>query len=419
MKTAKALGLAICSALVLTAMVGASAASAQQFRAEEYPATATGQTSTFKFTTWEKGPTWTCTSATGNGTIAAASTTLSLTPTFSVCQWAGFSGVTTKMNSCKLVFNNSGEPLINTGTMNISCSTEGDQIEVTAGGLCTLKIPAQSARGPVEYSDAAGLQGYQRKINVTPNATGFKYSVAGVFCPGKVGSFEDGVMSGNWLVKGKNEQHEVGVYLGNEQSANLPMFVAESYPETVNASLVEASSSFAFPNVTGAEGFSCSTLNGNGLIDGIPDGQLTLALRAWSGCGAPVSIKRNGCSFTLAGPIGGSGSLALECPAGKEVVVSAPLSCVVSIPPQGGLSTVKYTETGSGSARVVTAEAEIKTLKFTAASKCWKPGTFSNGELTFDWLVKGAEFLGYEQKTEEGVQYFEYLGGAQRGIWIE
>jgi len=424
MKQLKIGGLAIVMALAMTAVLGISSASAAQFRAEEYPTSVTGtQTVAPKFTTWEKGPSWTCSSMTATGTIAAASTTLSLVPTFTGCQAFG-QAATVKMNACSFVFNNSNEQLVNTGTMDVSCTAKNEIEVVTA--ICTMKIPPQTARGPVQYAggpvqEGPGGQSYQRKFNITPNATGFRYSLAGVGC-GKTGTFEDGGLTGSSLVKGWNAQHEVGVYLSNEQSANFPSFAAEKNPEVVEAEITGATN-FKFPGAY-PTGFSCSSLRGNGLISGVPKGQLTLGLRSWGGCSVinGGAVKRNGCSFTLAGPVSGAGSLALECPSGKALTFSLNLgACQVTVPSQGLLSSVTYANTGSGATRAITANVGVKGVKYTTNSKaaCGTEGLQTNGEMTFTWSLKGYEWVGDEQKEEEEVQYWEHNhSGVQQGLWF-
>jgi hypothetical protein len=409
------LGLAVLAAAALTALLGAGTASAAQFRAEEYPTTVTGtQTVAQKFTTWEKGPTWTCSNVTTVGTISAASTTLSLAPTFTGCAFAG-QAASVKMNTCKYVYKNSSEQMVNTGTIDISCSKAGDEIEVVAS-ICTLKIPAQAARSSVQYSggpvqEGPGGEGYKRKIGINLNATGFTYSLSGFVC-GKTGTFEGGVLTGSHQLLGKNAQHEVGIYLSNEQSANFPMFVSEEYPEVVEAALSEGVH-FGFAS----GGISCSAMRGNGLITSVPKGQLILGLRSLPGCTFPA--KRNGCSFTLAGPIGGSGSMAIECPPGKELTFGPVWSCTVTVPSQGGLGPVTYSTKGTGATREITASVNAKNLKYTASKICFNAGTYTNGTLIFSWQLKGSKFLFSEQRTEEEVQFLEHIGFGQRGLWVE
>jgi hypothetical protein len=76
---------------------------------------------------------------------------------------------------------------------------------------------------------------------------------------------------------------------------------------------------------------------------------------------------------------------------------------------------VKYTKAGSGSTRTITAKVEVKNLKYTAPFPCNKTGTFQNGELLFDWVIKGYTYYGSRQV--EGMT--EYLAGPQKGVWYE
>lgn len=216
MRSVKTTGI-ICMALLLTAIAGASTASAAQFRAEKYPATATGGLNggIYNFTT--SGPSWKCVSSTLTGTISAPSTTFAAVPAFSNCQFGGFS-FATKLNSCSFAFQNSGEEGVNTGTMDVVCSKGGDQIELI-NVICTLKIPAQTGRGPVEYANVGG-PGSSRKFTVAANTTGFKYSLAGfggMGCGVPDGTYENGTLGANWIVQGSSGGSAVGVYLSNTQ----------------------------------------------------------------------------------------------------------------------------------------------------------------------------------------------------------
>lgn len=217
MKSVKPTGVVICMALLLTAIAGASTASAAQFRAEKYPATATGglNGSIYEFAT--SGMDWKCISSTLTGTISAASTTFAAVPSFSNCQFGGFAHAT-KLNSCSFAFQNSAEEKVNTGTMDIVCSKGGDQIELI-NAVCTLKIPAQTGRGPVVYANVGG-PGSSRMFTIAASATGFKYSLTGfggMGCAAADGTYENGVLGGNWIVQGSSGGSAVGLYLSNTQ----------------------------------------------------------------------------------------------------------------------------------------------------------------------------------------------------------
>src|SRR5690242_19087390 len=81
MKVVKGMGLAICTALLLTAIVGAGSASAAQFRVDEYP-TSLSSTPTGEHVMMADKMKVRCLSATMAGTITGASTVLALAPTY-------------------------------------------------------------------------------------------------------------------------------------------------------------------------------------------------------------------------------------------------------------------------------------------------------------------------------------------------
>lgn len=98
-----------------------------------------------------------------------------------------------------------------------------------------------------------------------------------------------------------------------------------------------------------------------------------------------VSVNPNGCAFTLHDN-------------GEVDIVGASCTgisfegagCKVVIPAQTGLSSVSYTNTGSGSGRKVDLNFQIKGMKYTASGLCPVTGTKTNGEYSGPMLMEAA-----------------------------
>jgi hypothetical protein len=163
----KTVGLALIAALAISA-VAASAAQAGEFTASEYPATITGtQTSKheFKFNTG----TVNCAKATFDGTLAAASETLTITAEYKECATAGGGGaVNVKMNSCDYLLH-AGETLANEnvdGSLDVTCEKEGDEIEFVHKNGCVVKVPAQTNRTTLVYTNKKGAKDFEMDISL-------------------------------------------------------------------------------------------------------------------------------------------------------------------------------------------------------------------------------------------------------------
>jgi len=158
-------GLATIAVLAIGA-VAASAAQAGEFTASKYPATITGTQTVkheFKFQTGEV----ICAKATFDGTLEAASETLTITAEYKECATPGAGGVTIKMNSCDYLLH-AGETIENDrvdGSLDVQCNKEGDEIEfVHAKTGCVVKIPAQTNRTTLVYTNKPGAQDFEMDI---------------------------------------------------------------------------------------------------------------------------------------------------------------------------------------------------------------------------------------------------------------
>ena len=161
-------GLVLVAAIAIGA-VGASAAQAGKFTATKYPATITGSQTAkheFKFQTGEV----VCAKATFDGKLEMESETLTITADYKECVTPGGGGaVTVKMNSCDYLLH-AGETLANEnvdGSLDVQCNKEGDEIEfVHAKTGCVVKVPAQTNRTTLVYTNKPGAKDFEMDISL-------------------------------------------------------------------------------------------------------------------------------------------------------------------------------------------------------------------------------------------------------------
>lgn len=97
---------------------------------------------------------WTCPSAKlSSPALWGGTTALQLGAEYSECVWPEQENINIRTNSCKYVFNvaKAGPPYY--GPLGISCSKEGDTIELEMPEICTVKFPAQTASGEITYTN--------------------------------------------------------------------------------------------------------------------------------------------------------------------------------------------------------------------------------------------------------------------------
>jgi hypothetical protein len=142
-----------------------------------------------------------CGKATVAGQLAAASATLTLSPTYSECKGLG-SSATVTTNGCTyqvaLAGTKSGEKY--PGTMSIACP-EGKAIEIVAGN-CTVAIGAQSGLSTVNASNDTAAT--PQRVEVDFKVAKLKYTVTkdGFLCPfSGTGGKENGGYTGPTSVK--------------------------------------------------------------------------------------------------------------------------------------------------------------------------------------------------------------------------
>jgi hypothetical protein len=180
-------------AVVALGAVTASAAQAGEFTAEKYPATMTGTQlgkHQFKF---EMG-TVTCNSALFDGSLAAASSVLTLEAEYGECKTGGGAAVTVEMTSCdyRLHANETIEAGRVDGSLDVECGEGGDAIDfiVPASG-CKVRVPSQTGLNTLVYTDNVMAKDFDVDIGIE----GMTYE-QGAFCGGGAGVFGTGQYMG-------------------------------------------------------------------------------------------------------------------------------------------------------------------------------------------------------------------------------
>ena len=171
----KVLALAVGAVLALTAMM-ASAASAAEYTASAYPATATGANTKGSEVFTTEGGKVECNSHFVTGSITEPTSTITVTPTYTSCEAFGFLEATVNMEGCDYVFHVSGTGPF-TNTVDVVCPT-GKSIKIVASS-CRVEIKGQEKLGSVAVSNVGS------GILAKPNVTGIAYTVTqdGFLCP--------------------------------------------------------------------------------------------------------------------------------------------------------------------------------------------------------------------------------------------
>ena len=174
MRNVRILGLALLAMLSIGAVASASA-SADTLTAQAYPAVLTGTAEpAFTDEVVTTAGTVKCPDVKYDGTITGPVTTagsISVTPTYANCTAFGFSS-TIHHKSCSFQF----KVLAGTaGTVNLACSTAGDELTITAIGAgvtkCTVHIPPQTdIPGTIKFTNTVSGG------TVEANLTGIKYT---------------------------------------------------------------------------------------------------------------------------------------------------------------------------------------------------------------------------------------------------
>jgi hypothetical protein len=426
----KALGLALLATL---ATVAAMAPAAQaQFTADEAPVTLTaGQTSQHVFSTAEGE--WACESVQFHGEAEVESQpSVTITPTYTDCEAFGLSmeytgfghypeteGAETLEHPCDYVLHADG-------TVDLQC---GDSVSDGKGHLvidpeasCDVTIPEQESIGSISYENEG--EGATKQTLVTFDLEGITYentghgflcTLAGVTHYDEM--THDGTYTGTSEVTGEEvdtPHNHIGIEVHPETHG-------EPDPITFHSELSET---ILIGDGTGAEEFEldagtadCAESGYKGAMSSSTSSSITLTPE-FADCDAfgfsNAEIDTNECAYVLhaGGKVGQNfeGSVDIECPEGNAIEVVAKsrglLKCRATIGPQSGLTSVTYTNEGSGNSRDVKLDLGLTGIKYTqhageGTGKC-ESGVFEDGEISAAPTVIG------EDAEKEQV-----------GIWVE
>jgi hypothetical protein len=398
-KSIKTIGLACIAMLALAVSLGASSASASQFRGEEYPVAFKGEQGLGGelVIKGKKGGTLSCYKGVLSGSASTASSTLNLVPSYSECELTGGIATTVTLNGCYYVLHSTNESAPFAGSVDIACAKEGAAIEAVAGS-CKLTIPAQSSLGTVEFSNTG--KGRARAIVASFNLSGLKGTYGSGCYSQTIGTFENGTLKETSTLKGSNdkETYALGVYLANEQIDEPPLLRAETYPVTMKGEAKSPSFSFNLGK------FECTASNLWGW-SGAATAQMPVTPE-FTGCnlaGTTFVVQNNGCEFALTLAAGGPpniGGMKLTCPGTPMTFLWG--ACVIRVGSQEWPGSVEIKNTGTGKARGVEWHASLTGVKYEQSSCPSSNGSFTNGQLNAVWQLTG---------FGEGKQ--------QQGLWVE
>jgi hypothetical protein len=180
----------------------AATASASTFTAEKYPATIEGTQLGEHIFQVETGLRVNCKTATFHGTLAEASSTISISPTYKECVAFGFINATINFHGCTYLFH-AGE-LVEadrySGTVDIVCPA-GKTIEIWSG-TCETRIPPQTGLSSNDITNNTN----PKDAIATGSLTGVEYvkTKDGFACPlNGTGTKTDGAYYGEATAIGK------------------------------------------------------------------------------------------------------------------------------------------------------------------------------------------------------------------------
>jgi len=176
------LGIALIAALAFAALA-ASAASAANYTASSYPTTATASSSLNNETFVTEAGRVEC-AGHFEGTLSAASSTLTVTPRYSGCAAFGFLSASVEMTFCDWVWGApSGLGDLYSAKVNLSCPS-GWAMTISApatGSVCRMTIGAQSGLSKLNITNFTGAG----DLNIQASVEGISYTVTqdGFGCP--------------------------------------------------------------------------------------------------------------------------------------------------------------------------------------------------------------------------------------------
>jgi hypothetical protein len=141
-----------------------------------------------------------CAAANGQGVLAAASPELNQTTSISGCTVAGV-GIEVAMNGCTFVdYVSQFEGTSGTGGREISCP-KGKEISISWPSTgCVVTMASQNRPGSLSYTN--GESGGVRNVEAAYQVSNLKYNGSASCYASIVGTHENGVIGGSWVVSG-------------------------------------------------------------------------------------------------------------------------------------------------------------------------------------------------------------------------
>lgn len=351
LKTLSFLGLTV----LALGVVFASSAGADSFTSSEYPTSVTASGAKGNDVINTEGGKVECASH-FSGTLAKASTSVTLTASYTECQAFGFASATVIMG-CDYVFHV-------TGAVDIECPAS-NKIVITAGS-CEVQIGTQTGLSKVELSNGSG------DISAKVNLSGIKYNVTkdGSGCPfGGTGEKTGGTYAQSSAVT-VSSTDGASLDIGTTPSG-AGTYTAAGYPTTATATS-------AFGNdtlITEAGAVQCAAHFAATLVE--PSSHLTVTPTYTGGPGREhcafasfnLAITMNGCSYTFETPPGSGANwnapMQIACPAGQSILVRIPATgsslCEFTVGAQTPGGSVALVNTGGD----VTAQANVTGINYT------------------------------------------------------
>jgi hypothetical protein len=342
--------------LVLVSLSATSSATADELQAESYPTALVGSGSNEINTTYLN---WNCPGTTYDATLAGASTTLVITPTFQDCAPLFLTQV--HRNGCVYIAHIEGGASTQ-GSIDLSCPP-GNSLQITfkSGGStrCIIDIPEQSnIAGSVKFSNASA--GTTREIVLGLSLNGVRYTETpgSGQLPCSSGESKNGSLTASISFTGNTDVATPPGYYLSATNAKLKSYTHPGFTDTLT---------------TTAGTFSCKKPQYSASLNGYAS---TVTLTpTFSECtlgGFPAIVDTNGCDFKLeVSEVSPSqGTLGLSCPVGSGLtitsVVAATSKCTLHIPAQPNMSrAVPLSLIGEGSTTEVTTVANFSNVEYT------------------------------------------------------
>jgi len=200
----KALGLALVAVLAMSAVVASAAQAVPQYTCGSYSCTSTGSNTSGSETFTTEGGTVQCDSHFASASLSSASSTLTVTPSYSNCTAFGFLNADVHENGCTYVFHAKSKLGTDhySSTVDIQCPA-GAQMVITAS-TCEVAVGATGNEGlsSVTTQNLAG-----GKVTVVPNVANITMNVLkdGFGCPFSGTGHKKGTYHGDVVMSSTKE----------------------------------------------------------------------------------------------------------------------------------------------------------------------------------------------------------------------